>query len=158
MALSRHDCTWRYKGVPGDELPRAVAQLLRIPRDRLQVLLSLSPSLSLRSFPLLPFIPILRSSYSPTNLYDESFVHSYPTYTYTRGSPRMHCADAAHTRASQIRPKVLEHTRVIRLLFPVASLRYCARGTGNVFSQTRELYQSTLGGAGKHGKYDTVSL
>lgn len=119
MALSRHDCTWRYKGVPGDELPRAVAQLLRIPRDRLQVPLSLSPSRSARSrcYPSSPFSsrPTLLRTYTMNPSY------LYPTYAHMCASPRVHRSDAAHTHASRIRPKVLEHTRVIRLLFPVAS-------------------------------------
>lgn len=134
MALSRHDCTWRYKGVPGDELPRAVAQLLRIPRDRLQVPLSLSRSLSLRSFPLLPLIPVPRSSYPRANLYGESFVYLYPTYPHTRAPlPCVRRVAAAHTRASRIRPKVLEHTRVIRLLFPVASCGIVRAEPGTYF-------------------------
>lgn len=134
MAFSRHDCTWRYKGVPGDELPRAVAQLLRIPRDRLQVPLSLSPSRSARSrcYPSSP--RVLHSSYPPTNLYDESFAYLYPTYTRICAfPPRVHRSDATHTRASRIRPKVLEHTRVIRLLFPVASCGIVRAEPGTYF-------------------------
>lgn len=122
MAFSRHDCTWRYKGVPGDELPRAVAQLLRIPRDRLQVPLSLSPSCFARSrcYPSHPF------SAHPTLL-----------RTHTM-NPSRTCILPTRTRLSyvcipRIRPKVLEHTRVIRLLFPVASCGIVRVAPGTYF-------------------------
>lgn len=131
MALSRHDCTWRYKGVPGDELPRAVAQLLRIPRDRLQVPLSLSllfPSPSFFPSPPPPLIPVvtlrsrgLRTSYPTTNLHDESSAYLYPTLI--RMPLLRMCASrgcGAYTRVANV-AEVLERTRVIRLLFPVAS-------------------------------------
>lgn len=99
----------------------------------LSLSLSLPPARS-RCYPSSP--SVLLSSYPPTNLYDESLAYLYPT-SYTRLSSCASLWCGAYTRITSTAEGARTHAGNPSS-FPGCILRYCARGTGNVFSQTRE--------------------